>query len=209
VSSEPQRVSAAFTSGVNPKIADRCCLPLVAQHDRSEPCFSRSASGGASEDLATDDNVNPCGPVVDIAEALRAGWFELWYQPKIGSHAQDLRGAEALIRMRHPRLGIIQPADFMLDISDRRSLELSQFVIAQALADWRYFFTEQRPLEISINLPISFLGDPSSGVRPLLRQLDAMIRASRQVRPSAGEQDSTSRRAGSRRNERAHAGGNL
>jgi EAL domain-containing protein (putative c-di-GMP-specific phosphodiesterase class I) len=81
----------------------------------------------------------------------------LWYQPKIGSQAQDLQGAEALIRMRHPRLGIIQPADFMLDVGDRRSLALSQFVIAQALADWRYFFTEQRPLDISINLPISFI----------------------------------------------------
>ncbi|HYP12006.1 MAG TPA: EAL domain-containing protein [Xanthobacteraceae bacterium] len=157
MSSEAQQVSAAFTSGVNPKIADCCCLSLVAQHDRSGPCFSRSAGGEARGNLATDDNVNPRGPAVDLAEALRAGWFELWYQPKIGSQAQDLQGAEALIRMRHPRLGIIQPADFMLDVGDRRSLALSQFVIAQALADWRYFFTEQRPLDISINLPISFI----------------------------------------------------
>jgi hypothetical protein len=92
VSSEAQRVSAAFTSGVNPKIADCCCLSLVAQHDRSGPCFSRSAGGEARGNLATDDNVNPRGPAVDLAEALRAGWFELWYQPKIGSQAQDLRG---------------------------------------------------------------------------------------------------------------------
>jgi EAL domain-containing protein (putative c-di-GMP-specific phosphodiesterase class I) len=77
--------------------------------------------------------------------------------PKSAAKLRICGGAEALIRMRHPRLGIIQPADFMLDVGDRRSLALSQFVIAQALADWRYFFTEQRPLDISINLPISFI----------------------------------------------------
>jgi EAL domain-containing protein (putative c-di-GMP-specific phosphodiesterase class I) len=50
---------------------------------------------------------------IDIAQALRAGWLELWYQPKLGSQALDLRGAEALIRMRHPQLGLVQPANFM------------------------------------------------------------------------------------------------
>jgi EAL domain-containing protein (putative c-di-GMP-specific phosphodiesterase class I) len=39
---------------------------------------------------------------------------------------------------------------------------LSQFVIAQALADWRFFLAQQRPLDLSINLPISFLDDPAS-----------------------------------------------
>jgi hypothetical protein len=35
-------------------------------------------------------------------------------------------------------------------------------VIARVLADWRYFLAEQRPLDLSINLPISFLDDPKS-----------------------------------------------
>ena len=39
---------------------------------------------------------------------------------------------------------------------------LSQFVIAQAVADWRFFLGEQRPLDLSINLPISFLDDPAA-----------------------------------------------
>jgi EAL domain-containing protein (putative c-di-GMP-specific phosphodiesterase class I) len=39
---------------------------------------------------------------------------------------------------------------------------LSQFVITQAVADWRYFLAEQRPLDLSIDLPISFLEDPNS-----------------------------------------------
>jgi EAL domain-containing protein (putative c-di-GMP-specific phosphodiesterase class I) len=47
---------------------------------------------------------------------------------------------------------------------------LSQFVIDRALADWRYFRAEQRQLDMSINLPISFLDDPIS-VEYLCRQL--------------------------------------
>jgi EAL domain-containing protein (putative c-di-GMP-specific phosphodiesterase class I) len=105
-----------------------------------------------------------------MAKALGAGWLELWYQPKIGSQKLDLRGAEALIRMRHPRLGIVKPAAFMPQMCERLVPALSQFVIAQALADWRYFLTEQRAIDLSINLPISFLGDPAS-FEYLCRQL--------------------------------------
>jgi len=107
---------------------------------------------------------------IDIAEALRAGWLELWYQPKIGSRTLDLRGAKALIRMRHPRWGIVQPAQFMPTACDCHSRELSQFVVDRALADWCYFVSELRRLDLSINLPISFLEDPAS-IDYLRRQL--------------------------------------
>jgi EAL domain-containing protein (putative c-di-GMP-specific phosphodiesterase class I) len=123
VSSEPQQVSAALVSAVNP--------------------------GGA-------------GAAKGMAEALGGGWLELWYQPKIGSRTLDLQGAEALIRMCHPQLGIVQPARFIPRMGARLLPALSQFVIARALADWRYFLAEQRPLDLSINLPISFFDDPKS-----------------------------------------------
>ena len=35
-------------------------------------------------------------PPVDAAEAIRAGWLELWYQPKIHTQKLTLQGAEAL-----------------------------------------------------------------------------------------------------------------
>jgi EAL domain-containing protein (putative c-di-GMP-specific phosphodiesterase class I) len=105
-----------------------------------------------------------------MAKALGAGWLELWYQPKIGSQTLDLRGAEALVRMRHPRLGIVKPAAFMPHMTERLLPALSQFVIAQALADWHYFLAEQRAIDLSINLPISFLDDPAS-FEYLCRQL--------------------------------------
>jgi DNA-binding response OmpR family regulator len=47
---------------------------------------------------------------IDLAEALDAGWLELWYQPKIDLRKFAVCGAEALVRARHPRHGIVLPA---------------------------------------------------------------------------------------------------
>jgi EAL domain-containing protein (putative c-di-GMP-specific phosphodiesterase class I) len=92
---------------------------------------------------ATESGVNP-----NTKPLLEPNWLELWYQPKIDSQTLSLRGAEALLRMRHPHLGIVQPASFIPEDGDPRFQALSQFV-------------EQRRVDISINLPVSFLRDPA------------------------------------------------
>jgi EAL domain-containing protein (putative c-di-GMP-specific phosphodiesterase class I) len=109
-------------------------------------------------------------PAVDAAGAIRAGWLELWYQPKIHAHKLTLQGAETLIRMRHPRWGIVEPAYFIPDDRDPNFQALSEFVISQATADWRNFVAEYGRIDISINLPISFLQSTGS-VRYLYQQL--------------------------------------
>ena len=109
-------------------------------------------------------------PPVEAAEAIRAGLLELWYQPKIHTHKLTLQGAEALIRMRHPYWGIVEPAYFIPDDADPHFQALSEFVISQATADWRHFVAEYGRIDISINLPISFLQDTTS-VRYLYQQL--------------------------------------
>ena len=109
-------------------------------------------------------------PPANAAEAIRAGWLELWYQPKIHTHKLTLQGAEALIRMRHPHWGIVEPAYFVPDDGDPHFQALSEFVISQATADWRNFVTEYGRIDISINLPISFL-QSSASMRYLYQQL--------------------------------------
>lgn len=98
-------------------------------------------------------------PAVDVAEALKAGWLELWYQHKINARTLAPCGAEALIRMRHPAWGVVPPASFIPDDSDPNFRALSEFVVGRALDDWRYFVEQQGPVDISINLPVSFLED--------------------------------------------------
>jgi len=171
VSRKLQQVSASFASGVNPTVTTGRNLSLLAKSDDG-PQPVAAAGTKRRDNMAGTDNWSADLPAcaIDIAQALRAGWLELWYQPKLGSQALDLRGAEALIRMRHPQLGLVQPANFMPATRDPHFRALSQFVIDRALADWRYFRAEQRQLDMSINLPISFLDDPIS-VEYLCRQL--------------------------------------
>jgi EAL domain-containing protein (putative c-di-GMP-specific phosphodiesterase class I) len=112
----------------------------------------------------------PPSPPVDVAEALKAGWLELWYQQKIDAHTLAPRGAEALIRMRHPAWGVVPPASFIPDAKDPQFKGLSEFVVRRALEDWHYFVGQHGPVDISINLPIGFLEDPAS-VSQLCRQI--------------------------------------
>src|SRR6478752_255553 len=109
-------------------------------------------------------------PAVDVAEALKAGWLELWYQQKINVHTLVPCGAEALVRMRHPAWGVVPPAYFIPDDKDPHFRALSAFVINRAIEDWRYLLEQQGPVDLSINLPVSFLGDGQL-VRDLCRAM--------------------------------------
>jgi EAL domain-containing protein (putative c-di-GMP-specific phosphodiesterase class I) len=102
------------------------------------------------------------GPVMDLSEALHSGWLELWYQPKIDARTLAMRGAEALLRIRHPVWGIVPPAYFIGDDGDPRSGLVSETVIDHAVDDWHHFFFERGAVELSINLPTSFLREPAS-----------------------------------------------
>jgi EAL domain-containing protein (putative c-di-GMP-specific phosphodiesterase class I) len=110
----------------------------------------------------------PPSPPVDVAEALSAGWLELWYQAKIDARTLRLAGAEALIRMRHPAWGIVPPACFIPGDDDPHFKALSDFVVTRAVADWTYFTEEYAPLKLAINMPVAFLEDPETAER--LRQ---------------------------------------
>jgi len=107
----------------------------------------------------------PPSPPVDVAEALRAGWLDLWYQAKIDARTLNLSGAEALIRMRHPSWGIVPPAYFIPGDGDPHFHALSDFVITRAMADWMHFATEYKPIRLAINLPVAVLEDAASAGR--------------------------------------------
>lgn len=111
-------------------------------------------------------------PAVDVTEALKAGWLELWYQQKIDTRTLAPCGVEALIRMRHPAWGVVLPSHFIPDDHDPNFHALSEFVIGNSLDDWRYFLENRGPVDISINLPISFLKDQQA-IRQLCEQMPA------------------------------------
>lgn len=97
---------------------------------------------------------------IDLREALHNRQLELWYQPKIDLKTMKTVGAEALLRARHPQYGILSPADILPPPADPLYQPLSEFVIGQAMEDWKYFSDQKLPLKISINIPISVLSVP-------------------------------------------------
>ena len=111
-------------------------------------------------------------PAIHVAEALHAGWLELWYQPKIDTRTLIRCGAEALVRMRHPTWGVVPPAYFIPDDDDPHLQRLSEFVIERALEDWLRLLEQHSPTDISINLPASFLKNRQA-VRDLCRRVPA------------------------------------
>jgi CheY-like chemotaxis protein len=73
---------------------------------------------------------------VSLEDALREGWLELWYQPKIDLKSLKVAGAEALVRARHPEFGIVPPAQLLPPPDDALYVPLSHFVLRRALSDW-------------------------------------------------------------------------
>lgn len=131
-------------------------LGLVMRPTLATPFGAESLRASVAGLLPTDGA--PSAPV-DVAEALKSGWLELWYQHKVDARTLISRGAEALIRMRHPSWGVVPPAYFIPDDDDPNFRGLSEFVIGRAIDDWRYFLGHSGPVDLSINLPVSFLED--------------------------------------------------
>ena len=130
--------------------------------------FDSNALRGSVAALTPVDG--PPSPVIDAAEAISAGWLEVWYQPKFSTQTLQMHGAEALVRVRHPNWGIVPPACFLPDAADPTLRALSDFVIGRAFDDCVQFGTERQGIEIAINLPIDFFRDPHS-ITDLCRQI--------------------------------------
>jgi EAL domain-containing protein (putative c-di-GMP-specific phosphodiesterase class I) len=129
-------------------------LPLLATPYRDENLLHILAEFPRAE--------APPSPPIDVAEALHVGWLELWYQAKIDLRTLAMCGAEALIRIRHPAWGIVPPAYFIPDDGDPHFHALSEFVVSQAVKDWHYFVEQHGNVDIALNLPVAFLGDPEA-----------------------------------------------
>jgi EAL domain-containing protein (putative c-di-GMP-specific phosphodiesterase class I) len=91
---------------------------------------------------------------VTLAEALRRGWLELWYQPKIDLRARVFAGAEGYVRARHPEHGVVPPDGLFGGASPEDMLALTQHVLATAMRDWSLFASVGLPIRFSINVPV-------------------------------------------------------
>jgi EAL domain-containing protein (putative c-di-GMP-specific phosphodiesterase class I) len=114
----------------------------------TEPNDSPSAAISESADTR---------PRVVIAEALRESWFETWYQPKVDLKRKCLVGAEALVRIRHPELGVLQPGSFAAVADADSIVGIAQQALLGALFDWTAFAQAGFELHLAVNLPFAAL----------------------------------------------------
>jgi EAL domain-containing protein (putative c-di-GMP-specific phosphodiesterase class I) len=96
-------------------------------------------------------------PRIDVDEALRNGWFEMWYQPKIDLKRKCLAGAEALARIRHPHYGLLLPASFLPGVADGAIARLTEHALIATLDSWSEFEEAGFNLQLAINIPVSVM----------------------------------------------------
>jgi diguanylate cyclase (GGDEF)-like protein/PAS domain S-box-containing protein len=89
----------------------------------------------------------------DLRRALENEELFLHYQPKIEIESRRVTGFEALVRWRHPTLGLVPPVDFVA-VAEQAGLvtQLGEFVLRSACAqarDWRE--SGLPPLRMAVN----------------------------------------------------------
>jgi len=115
------------------------------------------AGSGAAAPAVDDDERDASGkPKVTLAKALKRGWLEVWYQPKVSLQTGNWIGAEGLIRARHPELGVLGPFAFLPGAAEADLHTMTEWVIATALRDWNDCAALGMPrLHLAVNVPAS------------------------------------------------------
>ena len=91
--------------------------------------------------------------LADLPSALsRSGQLSLALQPRIDLKTGRARGAEALLRWRHPELGMIPPGEF-IPLAEQTALihPLTDWVMDEAMATTRALLDRGHDLTVSIN----------------------------------------------------------
>jgi EAL domain-containing protein (putative c-di-GMP-specific phosphodiesterase class I) len=96
-------------------------------------------------------------PQIQIDEALRNQWVEIWYQPKFDLKRKCLSGAEALARIRHPLLGVLWPGSFLPAREEDSVARLAEHALLATLRNWSVFDAAGFNLHLAINIPVSVL----------------------------------------------------
>ena len=93
-------------------------------------------------------------PDDDFQHAFARRELRLQYQPKVWMNTGRFAGAEALVRWKHPQLGLLQPSAFIskMEASDSYSVSLTEFAVRQSLAVAGRWGNAGRDLTVAINV---------------------------------------------------------
>ncbi|GGU63356.1 GGDEF domain-containing protein [Pseudomonas laurentiana] len=103
----------------------------------------------------------------DLRHALEQNEFILYYQPQFSGDGKRLTGAEALLRWRHPRRGLVPPGDFIPVIEELGLVvDVGDWVLREAsrqLKEWHK--AKVRVPKVSVNISARQFSDGQLGTR--------------------------------------------
>jgi diguanylate cyclase (GGDEF)-like protein len=95
---------------------------------------------------------------MDLRQAIIDGGFEVYYQPIVDLQSNQISGCEALLRWRHPRRGMISPAEF-IPVAEQTGLinQLGEWVLTTACAEAAKW---PNNIKLAVNVsPVQFRSD--------------------------------------------------
>jgi diguanylate cyclase (GGDEF)-like protein len=101
------------------------------------------------------------GLMAELRDALDQNQLLLHFQPKLDIKTGHIVGVEALVRWRHPRLGMIPPEKFILPAEQTGLINpLTRWVLIEALTSSQLARSDGIRLQVSVNLSARLLHDP-------------------------------------------------
>ncbi|MCF5654242.1 bifunctional diguanylate cyclase/phosphodiesterase [Pseudomonas poae] len=103
----------------------------------------------------------------DLRHALEQDEFVLYYQPQFSGDGKRLTGAEALLRWRHPRRGLVPPGDFIPVLEELGLVvDVGDWVLSEACRQLKTWHQNKvRVPKVSVNISARQFSDGQLGTR--------------------------------------------
>jgi diguanylate cyclase (GGDEF)-like protein len=126
--------------------------------------YAAKRGGGGSMVYSLQDDANDPGRLAmigDLRHGIEHGELVLNYQPKISLSTGECVQVEALVRWRHPRLGMVAPDEF-IPLAEQTGLikPLTRWVLNEALGQLAAWTLTGQEIPVAVNLSMHNLHDP-------------------------------------------------
>jgi diguanylate cyclase (GGDEF)-like protein/PAS domain S-box-containing protein len=110
----------------------------------------------------------------DLRKAVKNNEFVAYFQPRVDASTKEILGAEALIRWKHPKLGLIPPSEF-IPLAEETGLiiPIGKWMkkrVCEQLVAWREIGIPLIPISVNISSQRFLQKDFSLEVRQLLNE---------------------------------------
>ncbi|BAX93393.1 putative bifunctional diguanylate cyclase/phosphodiesterase [Mycobacterium shigaense] len=153
VAAAPYELGAGLASGVLVKQADAARHRAQLASSTNVRTYTPDMDAQLAQDPAQDDAIARLQLLGELRRAIDEGLLTLLYQPKFTVLTGSVCGAEALVRWRHPRFGVLEPAQFLPLVRDHGLMDaLTDLVLSRAVADASQWYAAGAAVPVAINL---------------------------------------------------------